>query len=445
MSSLFLRSSCFALGAWLAACGSDPLSSSDADDAGRGGSGGTSASGANGGSSGSGTRGGSGGSSAGSPTIPDYAASPCYGDVATTRVYDVNTHETPEVQVTCRAEGERTRVYVADALWERPLGAGASVLNQAEINAFMYGYEVAGNADGVSPGLGVLPTDELVFGELPASALTDGKLPIFIVDSGGAGEGYLCSWCDRTELHLDGPLLGSLHTAKALSIAAHETFHAIHRGYDANESVWVDETLAEAAMTANGYYTDQEWLGSFLQNTNIEWGPTHDDPRRFNYGAGLLYGTYLFERGGSDLMRAITREPLDSWAGIDAALESVGDSANGYELFQSMALAILLDDDESYGFRSFDIAGGGIPSFIGAGDSYEAELAPYGILYVMFEDGANGFTLGSSASTSAQLVFAGSPPQINSIANGERVEFEEEPLGLVLTSKTRVPVSLLVH
>lgn len=438
---MFLRSSCFVLGAWLAACGSDPLSAPDGDDAGRGGTGANAGSGGSSASGGLAARGGS----SGSPMVPDYSRSPCYGQTATTRVYDINTHETPEVEATCRAEGDRTRVYVIDALWERPLGGGSSVLNQAEINAFMYGYEVAGNADGVSPGLGVLPTDELVFGELTASALTDGKLPIFIVDSGGAGEGYLCSWCDRTELHLDGPLLGSLHGAKALSIAAHETFHAIHRGYDANESVWVDETLAEAAMTANGYYTDQEWLGSFLQNTNIEWGPTHDDPRRFNYGAGLLYGTFLFERGGSDLMRAITREPLDSWAGIDAALESVGDPADGYELFQSMALAILLDDDDGYGFRSFDIAGGAIPSFVDAGDQYAVTLVPYGIVYVMFEAGASGFTLETNASTSSQLVFAGSPPRIRSVSPGERVDFEEKPLGLVLTSKTRTAVSVTAH
>ena len=418
---------------WLAACGSDPLRQPGDDD--DGGSGGT---GASGGSSGK-------GGSSGATTIPDYTQSPCYGQTTTTRVYDVTTHLTPEVQATCRAEGEHARVYVVDALWQTPIASGASLLNQAEINAFMYGYEVAGNDDGVEPGLGVLPTDEQVFGELPASALTDGKLSIFIVDSGGAGEGYLCGWCDHTELHLDAPLLRSLHGEKAMSIAAHETFHAIHRGYDANEMVWVDETLAEAAMTANGYFTDQAWLGDFLQNTNIEWGPTLTNALDFNYGAGLLYGTYLLEHGGSQLMRAITREAKDSWEGIDAALTSVGDSADAFGLFEDMALAAFLDDDASYGFRSFDLAGGVVPAIVDAGDRYAATLVPYGIIYVEFEPNSRGFTLTTNADVSARFVLSGSPVRVADVAPGEPVQFDEPPRVLVLTATTQAPFTLTVR
>jgi len=377
--------------------------------------------------------------------VPDYTQSPCYGQAATTRVYDVDTHQTPEVNATCRAEGERTRVYVVDELWEKPFDADTPPIDQAEINAFMYGFEVKGNAKSLAPEFGVLPTDELVFGELNPSLLTDGKLPIFIVDSGGAGEGYLCSWCDRQELHLDAPLLRSLHGEKAMSIAAHETFHAIHRGYDADETVWVDETLAEAAMSANGYFTDQAWLGNFLQNTNVAWGPSDDDPRTFNYGAGLLFGTYLLEHGGTELMRAITREPKDDWAGLDAALASVGDSAKSFELFQDMALAVFLDDDAGYGFETFDLANSVVPAIVGTGDDYSTAISPYGLVYVTFDSGARELTLESAQAVSARLVLAGNASEFIEVTPGEPVSFESAPRVLVLTAKTRAPITLSVR
>src|SRR5688572_12678815 len=237
------------------------------------------------------------------PAVPDYTRSPCYGSSRATLVYDAVTHGTREVAATCRAEGERTLVYVADDIWDVPPAAGAPAMTQSEVNAFMVGYELDGRPTSYQPDLGVLPTDELVFGSLDSGSLPDGKLPIFVVDSGGAGQGYLCAWCPDTELHLDGPLLRSLRSDETLSIAAHETVHAIHRGFDPNETVWVDETLAQAAMTVNGFFTDGEWLDDFLRDTNVAWGPGIDDPLAYHYGAGLLFGSFLWERGGRVLLR----------------------------------------------------------------------------------------------------------------------------------------------
>jgi hypothetical protein len=181
-------------------------------------------------------------------------------------------------------------------------------------------------------GLAYARNDEAVFGPLADASLTDGKLPIFVIDSGGAGDGYLCSWCAKPALHLDGPSLRSLHTDKTLSIAAHESFHAIHRAYDADEDVWVDESLAEAAMSVNGFFTDQAWLDEFLHATNQAWGPGVDDPRSFDYGAGLLFGTYLWEHGGAELLAAITQEKQNGWVGIDRALGTIGSPPSGSSL-----------------------------------------------------------------------------------------------------------------
>jgi hypothetical protein len=379
------------------------------------------------------------------PSIPDYTRSPCYGSSRTTQVYDADTHATRELTATCRAEGERALVYVADEIWDAPAAPGMPAISQSEITAFMVGYELEGRRGSLEPELGVLPTDELVFGSLPDD-LPDGKLPVFVVDSGGAGEGYLCSWCDGLELHLDYPLLGSLHTDETLSIAAHETVHAIHRGYDANETVWVDETLAQAAMTVNGFFTDGDWLDDFLRDTNVAWGPGVDDPLRYHYGAGLLYGSYLWEHGGRGLLRAITREPLDDWAGIDAALAATGDASDAWSLFLDMGLATFLDDPSTgYAFQSFELGTGVLPYSVATQTTYSGVIQASGLVFVVFDADARSVTLDASTSVSSRLVLDGRPTEVVALAPGEAFDFDTPPRVLLLSAPRPATFSLTVR
>ena len=381
----------------------------------------------------------------GTPSSPDYTRSPCYGDSRTTRVYDADTHATREVSATCRAEGDRTLVYVADEIWDAPAAPGSEPISQSEITAFMVGYELDGQRGGLDPDLGVLPTDELVFGSLPDD-LPDGKLPVFVVDSGGAGQGYLCSWCDGLEFHLDYPLLGSLHTDETLSIAAHETVHAIHRGYDANETVWVDETLAQAAMTVNGFFTDGDWLDDFLRNTNVAWGPGVDDPLQYHYGAGLLYGSYLWEHGGRGLLRAITSESLDDWAGIDAALATTGDASDAWSLFLDMGLATFLDDPATgYSFDSLDVGGRALSHVAPTGTSYSGTIQSSGLVFVTFDADARSVTLEAGTSVSSRLVLDGRPAEVVSLASGEAFDVDAAPRVLLLSAPRAATFSLTVR
>jgi hypothetical protein len=362
------------------------------------------------------------------PAIPDYTRSPCYGESRSTAVYDAVTHGMRTVSATCRAEGDRTLVYVEDGIWDVPV-------TQSDVDAFMGGYELRGRRNSFQPELGVLLVDEIVFGALDTSALPGGKLPVFVVDSGGAGEGYLCSWCDGLEFHLDGPLLGSLDSDEALSIAAHETVHAIHRGYDANETIWVDESLAQAAMTVNGFFTDEEWLDDFLRATNVSWGPGLDDPLAYHYGAGLLFGSYLWERGGRNLLRAITSEPLDDWAGIDAALAATGETSDAWSLYLDMGLAAFLDDPRTgYAFDSFDLAGRVLPHSVATGASYSINLTPYGLAFVVFDEGVSSITLEAGTTVSSRLVLGGSPTEVVELVSGVSFELEALPRVLLLTS-----------
>ena len=305
--------------------------------------------------------------------LPDYSDSPCWGKPASTLVYSGKTHEIAPVAATCRAEGDRSFVIVADSLWDD------GSVDQAAVNGFMHRYELFTPDASVDPGRGVIHNDEAVFGSLDAAALPNGKVSIFIVDSEGGGDGYLCSWCDYPQLHLDGTVLTPLAGDDALSISAHESYHLIHRGYDADEEVWIDESLAQAAMTANGFFTDDEWLDDFRLAPDQDWGPGGVDFGTFNYGAGLLWGTFLYERGGSALMTAITAEPDNGWAGLDAALAAVGDDSDAWSLFLDMGVAMVADRPElGHGFAAFDIGEVAREGDLTAGAGAEGTVEPGG-------------------------------------------------------------------
>lgn len=325
----------------------------------------------------------------------DYTVSS--DEVVLTRVYSIMTHETSDVPTTRRAESDDVVVFVAE-------GELDDSISDEQLNGFLHRMLVRGSAQSYRPDHGVLQTNELVFGALPRDTLPEGKLRVFIVDTEGAGEGYLCGWCESpSDLHLDGHAVAPLDGDLALSIAAHELVHVIHRGYDPDEVTWVDETLAQAAMSVNGFYTDRRWLSDFVDAPNQDWGPGQADPRGFHYGAGLAYGTYLWEQGGPELMRAIIREPENHWAGIDAALTSIGATRTAFELFLEMGVALYFDAPErGFGFDAFNPPGRARTTPVPTAGSPQP-VRPYGLVYFRLEE-AGPLLLDSANDVHALLV-----------------------------------------
>jgi hypothetical protein len=400
------------------ACGSEPLKTTDDDDGADAGEHGA-------GAGGSGAKPGQGGTG-GAPTVPDYSTSPCYGMTASTLRYDGMTHQQTPVSTSCRAESERTLVYVEDALF-------GSIITQAAVNRFVNRFEHQGKANSYRPDLGAFPTNELVFSELSPTAFPSGKLPVFVIDSRGGGDGYLCGWCARMELHLDGTELTPLDGDKALGIAAHESYHAIHRGYDARELPWVDETMAEAAMVVNGF-TDDVWLESLLRQPNVNWGPSIEAFTDFHYGMGFVFGAYLWEQGGPDLMRAITRDKSTGFRGIDSALAATGSARDGLAMFLDMAVALYADDAPGkYGFESLDFEDKLRTLALPLGSASAGKVQPYGLVYLTVPAGATSLSV-EGTSLLARAVVSGDALVVLDVELGAPFALSDAPTVLVLSA-----------
>ncbi len=354
--------------------------------------------------------------------LPDYTDSPCYGEAEVTQLFDHDSMAFIPLDTTCRAEGDKTMVYVDDRIWD-------DAVDQELINTFMHRFEIYSEEGAYDTSTGILGNDEAVFGELERSSFPNEKLHIFVVDTGGMGDGYVCptsmGWCDYYCLHIDGVQMYPIDGDYALSVTAHETFHMIHHFIDGNEHPWVDESLAEAAMTANGFFTDDAWLASFLNDTDFNWGPGDPEHGAAHYGAFLLWGTYLWEAGGADLLGAITAEAADGWNGLDAALADTGHEDSAWDLFLDMIVAIYLDDPAlGYGFESFDYDPVNTLTELGVGDDRDGHLQPYGIDY---------YDLDVTGTVDIDVTYGDEPVYALAVAAGADVDVQDVSEGGTLT------------
>jgi hypothetical protein len=196
----------------------------------------------------------------------------------------------------------------------------------------------------------------------------------------------------------------------------------------------------------NGFFTDGDWLDDFLRGTNVAWGPGVDDPLGYHYGAGLLFGSFLWERGGRGLLRGITEEPLDDWAGIDAALVATGDPKSAWEVYLDMALAAFLDDPTTgYWFESLDLGAGIVPNVVETGTSLSETIEPYGLVFVAFDADARSMTLDAGTNVSSRLVLDGRPTEVLELVPAVPLEVDAAPRVLLLTAPARTVFSLTVE
>lgn len=257
----------------------------------------------------------------------------------------------------CAAAGQHGVIWVEDSIWE-------AELTQTDALGVLKAFD---QETPVDPSLGIYEVTTSTFGAPPD---VDGNGKVFLVfyDLGSYAstdfDGFI-----RPE-----DVLGTTHSNHAdivyldgarndptseyvLGVLAHEFQHLIHLAYDPDEVNWLDETMSETSMVLCGYLGDlTAWVPSFLSDPNQTL--THDNPG-FNYGAGMLFGTYLLERFGAGFFTDLEADPDNGIVAIDSALASHSAGETFETVLADWALANFLDapdvGDGRYGYQTFDL------------------------------------------------------------------------------------------
>ena len=169
----------------------------------------------------------------------------------------------------------------------------------------------------------------------------------------------------REMIYLNSRIL-PLGSAVYQEVLAHELQHAIHWNHDASEDTWVNEGLAELAVTAAGYNAGS--MRRFMRRPTISlvhW-PLDFAHITAHYGGASLFMHYLAEHyggtagsagnGGPGDLRPLVTEAADNIAGIDAYLAGAGYAATFHDLFRDWIVANFLDEDRGlYGYADLQV------------------------------------------------------------------------------------------
>jgi immune inhibitor A len=125
---------------------------------------------------------------------------------------------------------------------------------------------------------------------------------------------------------------------------SHEFQHMIHWHMHPHENLWINEGMSMLAEELNGYSAQAE-AQSFLGQPRTQlngWNATNDFP---NYGAAYLFLTYLHERYGTAIVRAILADSsLTDIPLIDYALRKVHAGLTARQVFEQWVLANYIHD-----------------------------------------------------------------------------------------------------
>lgn len=199
----------------------------------------------------------------------------------------------------------------------------------------------------------ILPTNRAFFGtEWQPGVDGDPRLNILhVADLQGVGVAYFSSsdeyvtavhpYSNQRELltvSLDALPVGGetyYHTI------AHELQHLIHWHTDPNEDAWLNEGLSELAAHLNGYATNREAVYADQPDIQLTYLSQQPDVVGSHYAAAFLFSAYFLDRFGEQTTQALVRQPANSLAGIEAALQ--GQNLTAEQLFADWLVANYLE------------------------------------------------------------------------------------------------------
>ena len=245
------------------------------------------------------------------------------GDKKEFWTWDLNVMppEDAKLQATCRGIGENLYVFVSDDVW---------MVNvfQKDVERITHTFDHSTPEISIDGNKGIYEILTETFGK-PPDIDNDPRI-YFLISQLGMYHSH----------HFDGFFrfideIKGKHSNRAeilyldcdnpsddyhLGIIAHEFQHLINWQYDRNETSWVNESLAEVAMILCGYYTDKKHVARYLNNTD---SPLISKGHMSNYGACLLWGTYIYERFGRAFLKNLVLEEADGIEGFKRVLTNM--------------------------------------------------------------------------------------------------------------------------
>lgn len=259
-----------------------------------------------------------------------------------------------KVNATCVAETDHAYVYVATDTWT------AGKMTQAQVDTIVGAFEKSTPADKTR---GIYATDTDTFGAPPD---VDNDPHIYLVYypmgtfNGTSFDGYFRdtdespgTGSNQLEmLHLNSEGQFKPDSDYMLGVVIHEFVHLINWKYDKNEEGWLNEALAESAMTLGGYMTDLPAGKQYVKQTaSMPLCVTGYS----DYGATFSWGSYMLDRWGTQFLTDVLQDPGHGIASIEAHLPQ---GTTFRDAFGDFMVANLLDQpsigDGRYGESAFD-------------------------------------------------------------------------------------------
>jgi hypothetical protein len=185
-------------------------------------------------------------------------------------------------------------------------------------------------------------------GGIGAYYATKHAYPVEAVPSSNAKEMFFYN-LDTVGWAVGNPLL--------TSITAHEFQHMIRANVDSNEDGWLDEGFSEFTQLYLGDF-DQNAVMAFLNMPHTQLNMWSEDyaARSADYGKGLLWVTYLYERFGVEGLRQLSADAANGLVGVNHLAASYG--TDGDTVFADWVIANWIQDparssDARYGYTSF--------------------------------------------------------------------------------------------
>lgn len=178
---------------------------------------------------------------------------------------------------------------------------------------------------------------------------------------------------------------------RLLNILAHELQHVIHQIADESEATWLNEGLAELAVSEAGYRGGSVY--HYLRRPDaslVNWPDDLSSNVGLNYGAASLFAHYVREHyapaGGLQDLLAIESDGIvavDEFLTLRGAQTTGGSAADFHTVFADWMVANLLDQDSGWhGYGVLDIHASITQSQDADDERSSWELAQYGVDYV---------------------------------------------------------------